>query len=127
MFLFNSTGLGKAYTQLWMSLSGEALSPKRALSRLDRYFSQGDPSRDFVVLLVDELDYMVRHLCSANGTAQQIRGLGGFDGYVLSSGGNDAKIAPTGDRFDQIPDGIICVWDMLECIRREGSKNFHQR
>eukprot|EP00752_Nemacystus_decipiens_P015924 g14231.t1 len=48
----------QAYPQLWMALSGEMLSPKRALSRLERYFSKGDPSREFVVLLVDELDYM---------------------------------------------------------------------
>lgn len=100
-----------------MSLSGEALSPKRALSRLDRYFSQGDPSRDFVVLLVDELDYMVNHLCSANGTAQQMCG----------SGGNNAKIAPTGDKFNQTPNRISCVWEMLECNRRESSKKSHQR
>ena len=52
--------LRKAYTQLWMSLSGEMVPPKRALSKLDRYFSASDPSRHFVVLLVDELDYMVR-------------------------------------------------------------------
>lgn len=49
----------QAYPQLWMALSGEMLSPKRALSRLERHFSKGDPSREFVVLLVDELDYMV--------------------------------------------------------------------
>eukprot|EP00904_Undaria_pinnatifida_P005474 jgi/Undpi1/2056/HiC_scaffold_12.g05442.m1 len=48
----------QAYTQLWMSLSGEMVPPKRALSKLDRYFSASDPSRHFVVLLVDELDYM---------------------------------------------------------------------
>eukprot|EP00903_Cladosiphon_okamuranus_P021157 g19433.t1 len=48
----------QAYPQLWMALSGEMLSPKRALSRLERHFSKGDPSREFVVLLVDELDYM---------------------------------------------------------------------
>lgn len=43
-----------------MALSGEMLSPKRALYRLEKYFSRGDPSREFVVLIVDELDYMVR-------------------------------------------------------------------
>lgn len=52
--------LGQAYPQLWMALSGEMLSPKRALYKLEKYFSRGDPSREFVVLLVDELDYMVR-------------------------------------------------------------------
>ncbi|CAM9288833.1 unnamed protein product [Ectocarpus sp. 6 AP-2014] len=48
----------QAYPQLWMALSGEMLSPKRALYKLEKYFSRGDPSREFVVLLVDELDYM---------------------------------------------------------------------
>ena len=52
--------VNKAYTQLWMALSEEILQPKRALSKLDRYFSSSDPSREFIVLLVDELDYMVR-------------------------------------------------------------------
>lgn len=42
-----------------MMLSGEMAFPKKALSKLDRYFSDSDPSREFVVLLVDELDYMV--------------------------------------------------------------------
>lgn len=42
-----------------MSLAGENASPKRALSKLNRYFSSSDPAREFVVLLVDELDYMV--------------------------------------------------------------------
>lgn len=44
-----------------MMLAGEMVSPKRALGKLDRYFSDNDPAREFVVLLVDELDYMVRH------------------------------------------------------------------
>ncbi|CAN0162790.1 unnamed protein product [Pylaiella littoralis] len=48
----------QAYPQLWMSLSGEMASPRRALCRLEKYFSHGDPAREFVVLLVDELDYM---------------------------------------------------------------------
>lgn len=52
--------LAQAYTQLWLMLGGEILTPKRALLRLERYFSVADLSRDFVVLLVDELDYMVR-------------------------------------------------------------------
>lgn len=43
-----------------MVLGGEMLSAKSALLKLDHYFMQNDPSRDFVVLLVDELDYMVR-------------------------------------------------------------------
>ena len=43
-----------------MALSEEILQPKRALSKLDRYFSSSDPSREFLVLVVDELDYMVR-------------------------------------------------------------------
>lgn len=42
-----------------MALEGEMLSPKRALSKLEHYFSDSDPDRQFVVLLVDELDYMV--------------------------------------------------------------------
>lgn len=40
------------------------IPPKRALVKLDRYFTINDPSRDFVVLLVDELDYMVREVAA---------------------------------------------------------------
>lgn len=52
-----------------MMLAGEMVSPKRALGKLDRYFSDNDPAREFVVLLVDELDYMVRQPTSPPSTA----------------------------------------------------------
>lgn len=60
-----------------MALSGEMLSPKRALCRLERHFSRGDPSREFVVLLVDELDYMVSRPTRPLAPAALLDGLAG--------------------------------------------------
>lgn len=72
----------QAYPQLWMALSGEMLSPKRALCRLEKHFSRGDPSREFVVLLVDELDYMV------SPPPARLAGLRRLDGCVCLGGGS---------------------------------------
>ena len=50
-----------AYTKLWSAISREEKPSQKALALLDRYFSKGsmDDRRLVVILMMDEMDYMV--------------------------------------------------------------------
>lgn len=50
-----------AYTKLWSAISREEKPSQKALGLLDRYFSKGstDDRRLVVILMMDEMDYMV--------------------------------------------------------------------
>ncbi len=49
------------YTEFWKLLSGEYSAPKTAQIKLEKYFSEGRGAkeREFIVLLADELDYLL--------------------------------------------------------------------
>ena len=49
----------QAYSIVWKALTGEDVAHKRAAMFLERRFSRPSSGRECVVLLVDELDYMV--------------------------------------------------------------------